>query len=237
MKRAPLALLVLLGIGCHGDDPVRQFPGRPDIKDRFVWPEKQTDFWKLYNQNCRGCHGADGTLGPAPPLRDAIFLTIASTAELLDTVSEGRAGTSMPGFSKGHGGTLTDEQMQILVKGLGQELWGKAFTPPAGDWPPYAPPAEKGDVARGKTVFAAACASCHGDNGTGTITMGPINDRSFLALSSEQFLRRIVITGRPDLGMPNCHEKTGREDNFAPLTNADVNDVTALLLSWKISAK
>ena len=39
----------------------------------------------------------------------------------------------------------------------------------------------------------------------------PINDPAFLDLASEQVLRRFVITGRPDFGMPNCLEaKAGR---------------------------
>ena len=132
----------------------------------------------------------------------------------------------MPAFAKSEGGTLTDEQVQVLAKGL-RETWGKS--PPAKtDWPPYILPAAKGDKARGTIVFSRACASCHGDNGAGTKSLGPINDQPFLALSSEQMLRRIVITGRADLGMPNCDVGEGR-----PITAAEVNDLVALMMSWK----
>ena len=67
---------------------------------------------------CAGCHGADGRLGPAPPLNDSIFLAIVPDAELLRLVNEGRAGTPMPGFSQQHGGPLTDEQVRAVAEGI-----------------------------------------------------------------------------------------------------------------------
>ena len=60
-----------------------------------------------------------------------------------------------------------------------------------------------------------------------------INDRAFLSLISDRELRRIVITGRPDLKMPNYAEKAGRPDDFQPLTAGDVADLVALLASWR----
>ena len=65
-------------------------------------------------------------------------------------------------------------------------------------------------------VFARACASCHGEQGQGGIydgdrrkPAGAINVPEFLALLSDQALRRLIITGRPDLGMPDCSDGTG----------------------------
>ena len=37
--------------------------------------------------------------------------------------------------------------------------------------------------------------------------IGAINDPAFLALISDQALRRYAITGRPDLGMPDYADK------------------------------
>jgi hypothetical protein len=48
---------------------------------------------------------------------------------------------------------------------------------------------------------------------------------------SNQALRRLVITGRPDLGMPNYAEPR-MESKFAPLTETEVTDLVALLASW-----
>ena len=68
-----------------------------------------------------------------------------------------------------------------------------------------------GSRERGAKVFARACAGCHGDrrrraSGDGD-RRGAINDPAFLALISDQALRRIIITGRPDLGMPTFAER------------------------------
>ena len=75
----------------------------------------------------------------------------------------------------------------------------------------------------GLKVFARACASCHGDRGQGGTnggkSVGAINDPDFLALISDQALRRYVITGRPDLGMPDYADPKGRPEGFQPLTS------------------
>jgi mono/diheme cytochrome c family protein len=91
-----------------------------------------------------------------------------------------------------------------------------------------------GLVDRGKQVFARACAECHGENGKGEEGgVGPINDVDFLAIISDQALRRIIITGRPDLGMPNYAEDDGRPSDFKPLSETEIDELVALLASWR----
>jgi cytochrome c oxidase cbb3-type subunit 3/ubiquinol-cytochrome c reductase cytochrome c subunit len=63
--------------------------------------------------------------------------------------------------------------------------------------------------------------------------VGAINDPDFLALISDQALRRLVITGRPDLGMPDYADPKGRPEGFKPLTSQEVTDVVALLAYWR----
>jgi mono/diheme cytochrome c family protein len=86
-------------------------------------------------------------------------------------------------------------------------------------------------------VFVQACAVCHGDNGRGVhkddrLTL-VINDPVFLALISDQALRRIIITGRPDLGMPDYAGARPQQHSFHQLTPEQVNDLVALLASWR----
>jgi len=111
-----------------------------------------------------------------------------------------------------------------------------------GGAPPYLAESLKGnssagDDKRGAAVFARACANCHGGQGRGGESegrsIGSIRDPAFLVLLSNQALRRLVITGRPDLGMPNFAQKHGRSADFQPLTDKDVNDLVALLASWR----
>jgi cytochrome c oxidase cbb3-type subunit 3 len=203
-------------------------PGKPDLAKRPVSPHDVVDFDALFQQNCAGCHGRDGKLGPAPPLNDPLFLAIVPDEELERIVRDGRHGTQMPGFSAAAGGTLTDEQTKILATGL-KLKWSKSDHS-AENLPPYALSA--GDAQRGAQVFATACANCHGALGEGK-SAAAIHDVAFLSLVSDQALRRLIITGRPDLGMPNYAGREGRDGSFVPLSSAEIDDLVALLASWR----
>jgi mono/diheme cytochrome c family protein len=214
-------------------------PGKPNPADQPKLPDQVVDFGVLFRQNCVGCHGVNGELGPAPPLNDPLFLAIVPDEELLRVIGSGRAGTSMPAFSREKGGNLTAEQVRILAKGI-KPRW-RSPEPSKGPLPSYLAPTLDSDrsaavLERGAKVFARACAACHGDNGEGSEGMaGAIHDPAFLALMSDQALRRIIITGRSDLGMgmPNYADVTGRSDDYEPLSDRDIGDLTALLASWR----
>jgi cytochrome c oxidase cbb3-type subunit III len=242
----PLVGIALLVAGCD-------LPGKPNPKDRPVPAEKVLAFDALFSRNCAGCHGKDGKLGPAPPLNDPLFRAIVPVVELEKVLTYGRPGTSMPAFARSQGGPLSKAQVQVLVReikgvlrplkveivGDGQGItprWGTVSA--AGDSvPPYTLPATSGNEHNGAKLFTQACADCHGANGEGFLQDGKrlmkINDQAFLTLISDQALRRIIITGRPDLKMPNYTQKAGRSEDFQPLTSADITDLGALLSSWR----
>jgi cytochrome c oxidase cbb3-type subunit 3 len=208
-----VTLSLALAAGCN-------WPGAPNSANKPVLPQQVKEPGPLFQKHCTGCHGAEGKLGPAPALNDPLFRAIVPEEALRRVITEGRRGTPMAAFAKEQGGPLTDEQVRILAKGIKEGIepdWG----PPAkleGPVPPYLLPAK-----------ANVCAMCHGENGSGgPKTVGALHDRAFLALTSDQALRRIVITGRPDLGMPR---PTGSKDK--PLTDKEVNDVVALLAHWR----
>ncbi len=208
--------------------------GQPNPEDRPKRPSDVVEFPALYARNCSGCHGADGKLGPAPPLNDKLFLAIVSDVELKRVITEGRKGTLMPPFGRDHGGSLTPVQVHVLVKGLRETWGGKPYVPQAP--PPYVG-TRTGNKADGADTFRMACANCHGEYGKGGQDAGPLNDPAFLALISDQALRRIIITGRPDLHMPNFAEKEDRGEEFKPLSDQDVADLVALLASWRQPAR
>lgn len=218
--------VVVFAAGCDN------WSGQPNPKNKFVRPSDVKSFDELFAKNCVACHGVDGTFGAGPPLNDPIFLAIVPDEVLLMTIAEGRQGTEMPAFLVKNGGTLTSEQVKILATGL-RTKWGQKK--PAGEFPDYESEG-KGDAVRGKDVFAQACAGCHGPDGRAEKLT--INDRPFLALSSDQVIRRIIITGRPDLGMPDCTVIGGkaRPNLKAPLTTADVDDVMAFIGTWRKQA-
>jgi cytochrome c oxidase cbb3-type subunit 3 len=242
---ARLLLLVLLLAGCDLKS------GQPNPKDQPKRPDQVLDFPALYSKNCSGCHGADGQLGPAPPLHDGLFLAIVSDYELSRTITEGRKNTLMPPFGQKQGGNLTPAQVQALVKGI-RTTWGKTKLSVSAPLPAYLESearqkgAQPGNPEDGAKMFRMACAGCHGETGKGVMTMteegesrlmptdaGPLNDPAFLALISDQALRRIIITGRLDLNMPNFADNEDRGRRFQPLTNQAIADLVALLGSWR----
>jgi cytochrome c oxidase cbb3-type subunit III len=225
-----LALILVLAAGCD-------LPGRPRAGDRFVPPDDERTFSVLFQKHCVGCHGSDGKLGPAPPLNDKLFLALVPDTELARVIAEGRAGTLMPAFARANGGELTELQVKVLAEGI-KPRWGPAAPAPSGAPRYLIEPTQKSAGAAstreaGLAVFARACASCHGDHGQGGEMAGAINDPDFLALTSDQALRRFVITGRPDLGMPDHADPKGRPEGFKALNQDDVTNLTKLLADWR----
>lgn len=220
-----LALCAVVLVGCD-------FAGQPNARQRPVPADELLSFDVLYARNCSGCHGADGRLGPAPPLNDPLFLAIVPDNVIESVIRGGRPGTLMPAFAEDKGGTLTAGQVHALAVGL-KSHWPPA--PPKGvNLPPYSvvTNAKRDDSAaaiqRGASAFERACAGCHGTNGEGD-SAGAIADPAFLALISDQALRRLIITGRPDLEMPNYAQTDGRDDDFRPLTSAEISDLVAFV--------
>jgi mono/diheme cytochrome c family protein len=234
LSRCLVLSWLVFAAGC--DWHVRTEPPPPPVPAEDV-----VDFGPLFASRCAGCHGADGKVGPAPPLNDAIFLAIVPDEELLRVVTSGRPGTLMPAWSKEKGGPLTSKQVEVLAGGLKKQ---KDWTAPAKigpETPPYLSPGV-GNKDDGMRVFATACAGCHGEHGEGRRSNGKgpgaVNDPAFLALLSNQALRRLIITGRPDLGMPPYNQAgDGRPDDFKPLTSKDVDDLMALLAYWRVSGR
>jgi mono/diheme cytochrome c family protein len=201
-----------------------------------VRAEDVLDFGKLYGQHCAGCHGVDGKLGPAPPLNDPLFLDIVSDAGLRQVINGGRPGAILHAFGREQGGSLTSAQVDALIYGM-RARWNTRVQPTKEVLPAYRASDSEGtpagDAQAGAKVFAVACASCHGSDGRGGAQAGAVNNPAFLALISDQALRRIVITGRADLGMPDYRTPEGRPSQFKPLEAGDIADVVALLASWR----
>src|SRR6478736_976562 len=86
-------LLIVCASLCGCSD---NLPGKPNPKEAYKLPQDIKDFKVLFAQRCAGCHGDDGTLGPGPPLNDAMYCALVSEEDLNKVIAGGRGGTLMP---------------------------------------------------------------------------------------------------------------------------------------------
>src|ERR1700687_1100510 len=176
-----LAAVTFFALGLCG---CASAPGRPIPSDLPIVPSEISDFSTLYQQNCSGCHGAEGKGGAAIALANPVYLAIADDTALRRATASGIPGTSMPAFAQSAGGMLTAKQVDVIVSGI-RTRWSKPDVLSGADPPPYAS-SSPGDAARGSEVYATYCSSCHGTAGRGGQKAGSIVDGSFLALVNDQ---------------------------------------------------
>ena len=204
--------------------------GQPEVGSEILAPTAVADFTRLYAENCAGCHGAEGKGGAAIAIGDPVYLAIAGDTEIRKVVASGVAGTAMPAFAQNAGGMLTDKQIEIITTGI-RSHWGREGILNGANPPAHAAKSQ-GDALHGELVYATYCESCHGPSGSGGKKGSSITDDSFLALVSDQGLRSIVITGRPELGAPDWRENVPGK----PMSEQEVTDVVAWLASRRVAS-
>ena len=199
--------------------------GKPNKGSEVLAPNEVLEFGTLYAENCAGCHGGEGRGGAAIALANPVYLAIADDAAIRNVVAKGVGGTAMPAFAESAGGMLTDAQIDAITKGI-RSRWSQQGVLDTATAPSYAP-RSAGDAQRGEVAYKTYCESCHGPGGKGGHKGSPITDDSFLALVSDQGLRTIVITGRPELGAADWRGNVPGK----PMSDQEVTDVVAWLAS------
>ena len=221
---AVAVMVVVLLAGCGAP------PGQPRADSVTLAPNDVLDFEPLYAENCAGCHGANGQGGAAIALANPVYLAIVDERSMRAAIADGVRGTSMPAFEQRAGGMMTEKQIDALVEGIRS----RASRPPSleGANPPPYTATSAGDIHRGESAYQTFCLSCHGVDGRGAPNGSAITNDSFLALTSDQYLRTIVIAGRPELGAPDWRGYlAGR-----PMSNQEVTDVVSWLASHRVEA-
>jgi cytochrome c oxidase cbb3-type subunit 3 len=215
--------LVLLS-ACSAPD------GQPQMGSESVAPNQVVDFGTLYAQNCAACHGAEGRGGASIALANPVYLAIVDENVVHNVAANGVRGTSMPAFAESAGGLLTDEQINAITSGIFSHWRRKGILD--GTNPPSYAAKTAGDAARGEIAFGTYCAPCHGSEGQGGARGSSVTNGSFLALVSDQGLRTIVITGRPDLGAPDWRGNVPGK----PMSDQEITDVVAWLASRRVQS-
>jgi mono/diheme cytochrome c family protein len=227
-------VLVLAFSGCA------HVPGMPEAGADVSRPDKELDFHVLYKQNCSGCHGDNGRGGAAIPLNNPAYLAVVGAQNLRTATANGMSGTNMPAFAQSSGGMLTDAQVDALVQGMLRE-WGRPSEFSGSALPTYTATAP-GNPSDGEKAYAAACARCHGDDGTGVkgqnanqqgATPHSIVDASYLALVGDQSLRSYVIAGHLDDGAPDWRSYEAGH----PLSSQEITDIVAWIAAHRAPAE
>jgi len=214
-------IAVILSLNACND-----LPGRPGPRPEVIRPDEVLDFNVLYRENCSGCHGVAGKGGGSIALSNPVYLAIADDSVLRSVTAGGVHGAAMPAFAQSKGGSLTDKQIDVIVGGI--RAWARPDAQRDASLPPYSS-ATPGDANRGADVYKTFCSSCHGVNGQGTKAGSSIIDGSYLALVSDQYLRTIVIAGRPELGAPDWRSDVpGR-----PMAAQEIADVVVWLVAQR----
>lgn len=149
----------------------------------------------LYHNYCSVCHGdrgdgrsrATGSLFPPP--RSFVDPNAAETLtrqRMIDSVRDGRPGTAMTGWKT----QLDERQIEAVVDYILAAFMKPALSP---------------SVRRGKTVYEANCAACHGIHGQGGAAAG-VAARDFRTPQAAQELTRArmldaVVRGKPGTAM------------------------------------
>jgi cytochrome c oxidase cbb3-type subunit III len=226
MKRSCWFTLAALLAACA----CGRLPGKPGPDAEVPRPDSILDPVALYAANCAGCHGAEGTRGPATALADPLYLTIADDTTIRSAIADGRPRTAMSPFARQAGGTLTDAQIDSIVRGI-RARWGNSRSTSAGVTPPYASTAA-GNTDHGAVVYATFCAHCHGTGEDGGPKAGSVTSPAYLSLISDQGLRTTVITGRPDFGAPDWRGNVADR----PMSDQQISDVVAWLSSQRVNS-
>lgn len=203
-------------------------PGRPTKDSEDPAPSEISDFKTLYAENCAACHGTNGRGGAAIALADPVYLAIVDEPSMRKVITNGVHGTSMPAFAQSAGGMLTDKQINVLTSEI-RSRWSRPGILGGTSAPSYGAKSA-GDVQRGEASYRTYCSSCHGAQGQGGPKGSDITNDSFLALVSDQGLRTIVITGRPELGAPDWRGNVPGK----PMSDQGITDVVAWLASHRV---
>jgi putative heme-binding domain-containing protein len=177
---------------------------------RLTDPQFISEGARLFATSCGNayCHGTGGMGGGAPRLRDKGL----ESSFVFKSVSNGIAGTSMPGFKS----ELSEEQIWKLVAFIASSAKAGAIAAGPADSLPAAPsstvavkPGEGtpsaplvGSAQAGKAVFfdsarTKSCHACHSFNGEGT-SIGPDLTSTAGRTPRDLFLNIILVSGIKD---------------------------------------
>jgi len=203
-----------------------RMPGKPAVTNLWKPPESNLDFRSLYMTNCIACHADQrGIISTSINLNNSVYLSLITPEKMYQTIADGVPGTAMPAFLEKNGGRLTEAQINVLVNGV--YAWTSPRKTSPSSLPTYTAPS--GNVEHGATVFSTYCAGCHAESVKEKVEASIVG-HSYLGLVSNQYLRTVIISGRPEIGHPNWKE-------LSPMSDQDVSDVVAWMAEQRFNGR
>jgi mono/diheme cytochrome c family protein len=183
---------------------------------------------RLFADNCAVCHGSQGQ-GRVGATLNKNWPSIRPDLLVRDTIERGIANSPMPAWGQQYGGPLTSDQIDALVAYILSWQTGGAPeippTPTPNPRPVLTPvPNVQGDPNRGAVLFDQNCVVCHGPNGEGRI--GVDLAKAWPSIRPDISIKNIITNGVSDSPMPAWSQTNG-----GPLTEIDINDLTAFVLT------
>jgi len=156
-------------------------------------PPSQAAGQAVFEANCAGCHGADGTgaVENSRDFTDGEYMRAAAPVAFYQSVTNGKE--TMPAFKD----SLSDEDRWNVV----YYLWH------------WSVPQSTLDA--GKPLFEADCVSCHGPDGQGAIPQAPVFSPEFISKSpTTQFF--VSVSGGKGI-MPPWQDRLSEDERFAAI--------------------
>lgn len=202
--------------------PLLQGPAHGPMRS-VVLHEHAVQQGKMLFAQCVACHGAngEGRAGLGPRLNSENFLAAASDDYLIETITNGRTGTTMIPW----GSSLRSSDITALVSYIRS-------------WHPVDPvtlnqsPLD-GDEVRGQQIFRDICASCHGKSGAGyqeTANGTGIGRKAFIETVSNGYLRYIIKNGKSQTQMK------GFRDKGVAVANLDDQQIEDVIVYLRMNA-
>lgn len=186
---------------------------------------------QLFAENCAMCHGETGE-GRVGATLNQNWPSIRPDLTIRTVIEDGVEGSLMPAWSQENGGPLSSDQIDALTAYiLSWETGERVIVEPPTPANPVTVtevPGIEGNPVRGSTLYAENCSVCHGPNGEGRI--GATLAQDWPSIRPDLTIQAAIRTGVEGSPMP-----AWAQENGGPLSDQDIQDVTAYILSWEIS--
>ncbi|MCA9625231.1 MAG: c-type cytochrome, partial [Myxococcales bacterium] len=178
----------------------------------------------IFKQTCSGCHGDRGEGAVAPAIANAAFLGRATDGFIAASIILGRGQRAMRSFDEQGLARTTEREVGDLIAFLRKQASSQGFT--------RLDTRVRANGERGKELFAALCAGCHGDAGEGR-TAPALHNQGLLDAVTDGFLQATIARGRRGTAMRGW---AVGGFGFAELSPEEINDIVAFIRSWDDNA-